>query len=78
MCPDLDAFEMGPKPIQLGLAGDHQRSNAALALQLARTWLARQGYLGKGLDSSVLVVIIDFPRDGFVISADPTLQRLAP
>lgn len=45
LCPDLDAFEMGPKPIQLGLAGDHQRSNAALALQLARTWLARQGYL---------------------------------
>lgn len=31
----------------LGLAGDHQRSNATLALQLSRMWLEQQGYQGK-------------------------------
>ncbi|KAM6431555.1 folylpolyglutamate synthase, mitochondrial isoform 2-T2 [Liasis olivaceus] len=45
LCPDLDAFEDNNRPLQLGLAGDHQRSNAALALQLSRTWLGRCGYL---------------------------------
>lgn len=52
MCPDLDAFEKEEKPLQLGLAGEHQRCNAALALQLARTWLDQQGYLGKSLLNS--------------------------
>lgn len=33
--------------LELGLAGAHQRSNAALALQLARTWLQRRGCQGK-------------------------------
>lgn len=33
--------------LELGLAGSHQRSNAALALQLSRTWLQRRGYEGK-------------------------------
>uniref|UniRef100_A0A8C6YJG1 tetrahydrofolate synthase n=1 Tax=Naja naja TaxID=35670 RepID=A0A8C6YJG1_NAJNA len=45
LCPDLDAFEDDDKFLQLGLAGDHQRSNAALALQLSHTWLDRCGYL---------------------------------
>ncbi|XP_042334764.1 folylpolyglutamate synthase, mitochondrial isoform X2 [Sceloporus undulatus] len=45
LCPDLDAFEEEEKPLQLGLAGDHQRSNAALALQLSHTWLGQNGYL---------------------------------
>ncbi|XP_063000685.1 folylpolyglutamate synthase, mitochondrial isoform X2 [Elgaria multicarinata webbii] len=49
LCPDLDAFEDGDTPLQLGLAGDHQRSNAALALQLSRLWLGRHGYLDNGL-----------------------------
>ncbi|XP_072840776.2 folylpolyglutamate synthase, mitochondrial isoform X2 [Pogona vitticeps] len=44
-CPDLNAYEEDDKPLQLGLAGDHQRSNAALALQLSRLWLRRHGYL---------------------------------
>ncbi|XP_060107634.1 folylpolyglutamate synthase, mitochondrial isoform X1 [Heteronotia binoei] len=48
LCPDLDAFEKEEKPLRLGLAGDHQRSNAALALQLAHVWLEQQGYLDIG------------------------------
>ncbi|XP_075295246.1 folylpolyglutamate synthase, mitochondrial isoform X1 [Opisthocomus hoazin] len=43
LCPELDAFEGGRRALELGLAGTHQRSNAALALQLARTWLQRRG-----------------------------------
>ncbi|XP_053138148.1 folylpolyglutamate synthase, mitochondrial isoform X2 [Hemicordylus capensis] len=48
LCPDLDAFEEDGQRLQLGLAGDHQRSNAVLALQLAHTWLGQQGYLDIG------------------------------
>ncbi|NWU62575.1 FOLC protein, partial [Pterocles burchelli] len=47
LCPELDAFEDGGQALALGLAGTHQRSNAALALQLARTWLQRRGCWGK-------------------------------
>ncbi|NWW49387.1 FOLC protein, partial [Pedionomus torquatus] len=47
LCPDLDAFEGDHRALELGLAGAHQRSNAALALQLARTWLQRRGWEGK-------------------------------
>uniref|UniRef100_A0A8D0HG17 Folylpolyglutamate synthase n=1 Tax=Sphenodon punctatus TaxID=8508 RepID=A0A8D0HG17_SPHPU len=46
LCPDLDTFEKDDKVLQLGLAGEHQRSNAALALQLSRAWLKHQGYKG--------------------------------
>ena len=46
LCPELDAFEGGRRALELGLAGTHQRSNAALALQLARTWLQRRGKAG--------------------------------
>nr|XP_060613560.1 folylpolyglutamate synthase, mitochondrial [Anolis sagrei ordinatus] len=45
VCPDLGAFEEGGRPLRLGLAGDHQRSNAALALQLCRTWLRQNPHL---------------------------------
>ncbi|NXN71503.1 FOLC protein, partial [Himantopus himantopus] len=61
LCPELDAFEGGHRALELGLAGAHQRSNAALALQLARTWLQRRGCWGKawgrgwgGLDPAVV------------------------
>ncbi|NWV59708.1 FOLC protein, partial [Malurus elegans] len=47
LCPELDDFEEGCRALELGLAGAHQRSNAALALQLARTWLQRRGCQGK-------------------------------
>ncbi|NWW20813.1 FOLC protein, partial [Falcunculus frontatus] len=42
LCPELDDFEEGCRALDLGLAGAHQRSNAALALQLARMWLQRR------------------------------------
>ncbi|KAJ7409816.1 Folylpolyglutamate synthase, mitochondrial [Pitangus sulphuratus] len=48
LCPELDEFEEGYQALELGLAGSHQRSNAALALQLARTWLQRHGCQGLG------------------------------
>lgn len=47
LCPELDAFEGDNQALELGLAGAHQRSNAALALQLARTWLQLRGCRGK-------------------------------
>ncbi|NWY96984.1 FOLC protein, partial [Loxia curvirostra] len=48
LCPELDDFEEGCQALELGLAGAHQRCNAALALQLARTWLQRRGCQGLG------------------------------
>ncbi|NXK89067.1 FOLC protein, partial [Formicarius rufipectus] len=47
LCPELDELEEGCQALELGLAGAHQRSNAALALQLARMWLQRRGCQGK-------------------------------
>ncbi|NXE35291.1 FOLC protein, partial [Ptilorrhoa leucosticta] len=47
LCPELDDFEEGCRALELGLAGAHQRSNAALALQLARMWLQRRSCQGK-------------------------------
>ncbi|NXL89499.1 FOLC protein, partial [Alectura lathami] len=49
LCPELDAFEAGNRALELGLAGSHQRSNAALALQLSQTWLQRRGCDGTGV-----------------------------
>ncbi|XP_006892590.1 PREDICTED: folylpolyglutamate synthase, mitochondrial isoform X2 [Elephantulus edwardii] len=48
LCPPLEVLEEGGPPLTLGLEGEHQRSNAALALQLARCWLQRQNHLGIG------------------------------
>lgn len=47
LCPPLEALEEGGLPLTLGLEGDHQRSNAALALQLAHCWLEQQGHQGR-------------------------------
>ncbi|XP_030363310.1 folylpolyglutamate synthase, mitochondrial isoform X1 [Strigops habroptila] len=47
LCPELDDFE-DHDALELGLAGSHQRCNAALALQLARMWLRRRGCQGLG------------------------------
>lgn len=44
MCPPLEALEQVGLPLSLGLEGEHQRHNAALALQLARCWLEQQNY----------------------------------
>ncbi|NXD61713.1 FOLC protein, partial [Eolophus roseicapillus] len=46
LCPELDDFE-DHDGLELGLAGSHQRCNAALALQLARMWLQRRDCWGK-------------------------------
>nr|XP_006818428.1 PREDICTED: uncharacterized protein LOC102800632 [Saccoglossus kowalevskii] len=37
--PDLDDYDWQGKPMKLGLAGEHQRINASLAIQLCRTWI---------------------------------------
>ncbi|XP_028740571.1 folylpolyglutamate synthase, mitochondrial isoform X3 [Peromyscus leucopus] len=44
LCPPLEALEEGGLPLPLGLEGEHQRSNAALALQLARSWLEQRDH----------------------------------
>uniref|UniRef100_A0A8D2D2C6 Folylpolyglutamate synthase n=1 Tax=Sciurus vulgaris TaxID=55149 RepID=A0A8D2D2C6_SCIVU len=48
LCPPLEALEEGGPPLTLGLEGEHQRSNAALALQLAHCWLQRRDQQGIG------------------------------
>lgn len=50
LCPPLEALEEGGPPLALGLEGEHQRSNAALALQLARCWLQQKNHQGKWAD----------------------------
>lgn len=47
LCPPLEALEAVGLPLSLGLEGEHQRSNAALALQLAHCWLERQDHHGR-------------------------------
>ncbi|XP_053417248.1 folylpolyglutamate synthase, mitochondrial isoform X2 [Nycticebus coucang] len=42
LCPPLEALEEGGPLLTLGLEGEHQRTNAALALQLAHCWLQQQ------------------------------------
>uniref|UniRef100_A0A669E668 Folylpolyglutamate synthase n=1 Tax=Oreochromis niloticus TaxID=8128 RepID=A0A669E668_ORENI len=46
MCPQLEDYQAECKPLHLGLAGQHQRSNASLALQLSHTWLQMRGLPG--------------------------------
>lgn len=48
LCPPLEALEEGGPPLILGLEGEHQRSNAALASQLARCWLQQKAHQGIG------------------------------
>ncbi|XP_077593294.1 folylpolyglutamate synthase, mitochondrial [Stigmatopora nigra] len=42
VCPDFEAYQAKCGSISLGLAGQHQRSNASLALQLSHNWLQRR------------------------------------
>ncbi|XP_075434648.1 folylpolyglutamate synthase, mitochondrial isoform X2 [Ascaphus truei] len=53
MCPDLGDYEDKGSGLSLGLAGDHQKSNASLALQLAQTWLQQHGYPDVGEQKSL-------------------------
>lgn len=39
VCPELDDYQQHCGPLRLGLAGQHQRSNASLAIQLSHAWL---------------------------------------
>ncbi|XP_013368622.1 PREDICTED: folylpolyglutamate synthase, mitochondrial isoform X2 [Chinchilla lanigera] len=48
LCPPLEALEEGGPPLTLGLEGEHQRSNAALAMQLAHCWLWKQEHQALG------------------------------
>ncbi|KAM9206790.1 folylpolyglutamate synthase, mitochondrial isoform 1-T1 [Dugong dugon] len=62
LCPPLEALEEGGPPLTLGLEGEHQRSNAALALQLAHCWLQRQDHPGIGeLKTSRLSLLRQLP-----------------
>ncbi|XP_041666264.1 folylpolyglutamate synthase, mitochondrial-like [Cheilinus undulatus] len=42
VCPDLEDYQTDCGPLRLGLAGEHQLSNASLALQLNHAWLQRR------------------------------------
>ncbi|XP_023194517.1 folylpolyglutamate synthase, mitochondrial isoform X1 [Xiphophorus maculatus] len=63
VCPDLDRYQTESGALQLGLAGQHQRSNASLALQLCHTWLQRRC----GPDSSPA---LPDPNSSSVLQAD--------
>ena len=43
--PGLDEY-LGGASVDLGLAGQHQRINAALAVSLAAAWEARRAQVG--------------------------------
>nr|XP_046230676.1 folylpolyglutamate synthase, mitochondrial [Scatophagus argus] len=42
VCPELEDYQADCGPLHLGLAGQHQRYNASLALQLSHTWLQKR------------------------------------
>ncbi|XP_048415266.2 folylpolyglutamate synthase, mitochondrial isoform X2 [Stegostoma tigrinum] len=44
LCPELEDFQSEGERLSLGLAGEHQKSNASLALQLCRTWLQHHNH----------------------------------
>ncbi|XP_018588380.2 folylpolyglutamate synthase, mitochondrial isoform X2 [Scleropages formosus] len=46
VCPDLEEYQVEAHPLHLGLAGQHQHSNASLALQLSQSWLQRRCFPG--------------------------------
>lgn len=41
--PQWDVYQVQGKILKLGLAGDIQKINASLALQLTNTWMKSQG-----------------------------------
>lgn len=56
VCPELDDYRKHCGPLRLGLAGQHQHSNASLAIQLSHTWLQRRR--GPGVEPSELLLPI--------------------
>ena len=53
MAPSLKDYPLSPGtvPLTLGLAGDHQKVNASLALQVCRSWLEQTGKWTGGEES---------------------------
>ncbi|XP_023253653.1 folylpolyglutamate synthase, mitochondrial [Seriola lalandi dorsalis] len=52
VCPDLEDYQGDCGPLRLGLAGLHQHSNAALALQLTHVWLQKRCLPDKSFPST--------------------------
>ncbi|XP_036973560.1 folylpolyglutamate synthase, mitochondrial [Acanthopagrus latus] len=52
VCTELEDYQTDGGPLRLGLAGQHQRSNASLALQLSHTWLQRRCLPDKSFSST--------------------------
>ncbi|KAG5834973.1 hypothetical protein ANANG_G00267200 [Anguilla anguilla] len=52
VCPELEEYPVPSGSLQLGLAGQHQHSNASLALQLSQAWLQRHYQPDEPLPSS--------------------------
>ncbi|XP_034402675.1 folylpolyglutamate synthase, mitochondrial [Cyclopterus lumpus] len=52
VCPELEDYQADCGPLRLGLAGQHQRSNASLALQLSHTWLHKRCLPDKSFPSA--------------------------
>lgn len=71
LAPALADFEAGGSapgvPVRLGLAGAHQRGNAALAVALAAAWEARAP---KTLDPALVAESAGHPRHGTGMPVD--------
>ncbi|KAI3361679.1 hypothetical protein L3Q82_001945 [Scortum barcoo] len=51
VCPELGDYQTDSGALRLGLAGQHQHSNASLALQLSHTWLQKRCVPDKSFSS---------------------------
>eukprot|EP00051_Salpingoeca_urceolata_P011264 m.139343 g.139343 ORF g.139343 m.139343 type:complete len:146 (-) comp17057_c0_seq3:600-1037(-) len=79
LAPSLDSYP-GGKDATLALKGDHHRWNASLALQLAHTWLCKQGVLtaAEGTSGKVaeLPTTVDSSADGVALAPSFTVSPL--
>uniref|UniRef100_A0A672GCD6 Folylpolyglutamate synthase n=1 Tax=Salarias fasciatus TaxID=181472 RepID=A0A672GCD6_SALFA len=63
VCPELDDYQVDCGLLRLGLAGQHQRANASLALQLSHSWLQRRclpGFPADSVDGSSVLQAASF------------------
>nr|XP_046230677.1 folylpolyglutamate synthase, mitochondrial-like [Scatophagus argus] len=65
VCPELEDYQADCGPLHLGLAGQHQRYNASLALQLSHTWLQKRRLSEESFPSSTV------ENTGGVLQATP-------
>ncbi|KAI1900650.1 hypothetical protein AGOR_G00052100 [Albula goreensis] len=61
VCPDLRDYPVTAGPLHPGLVGQHQQSNASLALQLCRSWLQRHHLAEKHLSEAEHTVFSQAP-----------------